>query len=109
MRSRDAQKQLARTSLRVSFLGKRTGVSDLLKVRRAGHVLCKSFHRVKSHLAHDIFRVFFRYSAAKLNEGILLCGDAGGSVFCLKFSTVTGCLFDLNLGQQIPSGTLCLH
>lgn len=63
---------------------------------------------MKSNLAHDdIFPVFFRYSTAKLDEGILLCGDAGGSVFCLKFSTVTGCLFDLNLGQQIPSGTLC--
>ena len=47
----------------------------------------------------------FRYSAAKLNEGILLFGDAGGSVFCLKFSSVTGCLFDL-IGQQIPSGGL---
>ena len=89
------------------FLGK--NVSDILKVRCAGHIQRQSFHRVKSHLVHDIVRVFFRYSAGKLNEGILLCGDAGGSVFCFKFSAVTGCLFDLNLGQQIPSGTLCLR
>lgn len=72
-------------------------------------MLCHSFHRAKSHLGHDILPIFFRYSTANLNEGILVCGDAGGSVFCLKFSAVTGCLFDLNLGQQIPSGTLCLR
>lgn len=30
-------------------------------------------------------------------------------MFCLKFSAVTACLFDLNLGQQIPSGTVCFH
>lgn len=53
----------------------------------------------------DTSVTLFRYSAAKLNEGILLFGDAGGSVFCLKFSAITGCLFDLNIGQQIPSGT----
>ena len=46
----------------------------------------------------------FRYNAANLNEGILLFGDAGGSVFCLKFSAITASLFDLNIGQQIPSG-----
>ena len=76
----------------------------------AYHLVLGDYLLVKSNLAYDIFpAVFFRYSTAKLNEGILLCGDAGGSVFCLKFSTVTGCLFDINLGQQIPSGTLCLH
>lgn len=48
--------------------------------------------------------MFFRYSSAKLHEGILLFGDAGGSVFCLKFCAITGCMFDLNLAQQIPSG-----
>ena len=53
-----------------------------------------------------MYIMYSRYSAAKLNEGILLFGDAGGSVFCLKFSAITGCLFDLNLGQQIPSGTI---
>ena len=48
--------------------------------------------------------MFFRYSSAKLHDGILLFGDAGGSVFCLKLSAITGCMFDLNLAQQILSG-----
>ncbi|RMX44515.1 hypothetical protein pdam_00006041, partial [Pocillopora damicornis] len=44
-------------------------------------------------------------SSPKSNEGILLGGDAGGSVICfqMKFNAMTGCLFDINLGQQIPS------
>lgn len=50
------------------------------------------------------YLMFFRYSSAKLHEGILLFGDAGGSVFCLKLSAITGCMFDLNLAQQMPSG-----
>ncbi|KAL9972869.1 hypothetical protein ACROYT_G019251 [Oculina patagonica] len=54
-------------------------------------------------LDYCVLTMDYWYSSGKLNEGILLCGDAGGSVFCLKFSAITGCLFDLNLGQQIPS------
>ena len=45
-----------------------------------------------------------RYCSTKLNEGILLFGDSGGSVYCLKFFATAGGLIDLNIGQQIPSG-----
>ncbi|XP_068720558.1 cilia- and flagella-associated protein 337-like [Montipora capricornis] len=54
-------------------------------------------------LDYCVLTMDYWYCSAKLNEGTLLFGDSGGSVYCLKFSATTGSLIDLNIGQQIPS------
>ncbi|XP_067040016.1 cilia- and flagella-associated protein 337-like [Acropora muricata] len=54
-------------------------------------------------LDYCVLTMNYWYCSTKLNEGILLFGDSGGSVYCLKFFAMVGCLIDLNIGQQIPS------
>ncbi|KAK2549406.1 WD repeat-containing protein on Y chromosome [Acropora cervicornis] len=54
-------------------------------------------------LDYCVLTMNYWYCSTKLNEGILLFGDSGGSVYCLKFFAMAGCLIDLNIGQQIPS------
>ncbi|EDO38984.1 predicted protein [Nematostella vectensis] len=44
------------------------------------------------------------YDPRHPNQSILLFGDSGGKVSCIKFSAVNLGLFDLNIGQTIPSG-----
>ncbi|XP_028518792.1 WD repeat-containing protein 49 [Exaiptasia diaphana] len=54
-------------------------------------------------LDHCVLSMDYWCNPQKLNEGILLFGDAGGNVSSIKFSAATTSLFDLSIGPIIPT------
>ncbi|XP_066922655.1 cilia- and flagella-associated protein 337-like [Clytia hemisphaerica] len=51
-------------------------------------------------LPHCVLCMDYWFNPQNMNEGVLVTGDAGGSVSCMQFTQATVGLFDVSIGKQ---------